>query len=109
MAEAARTGAAETEAVARDKLTEAQSAHTSLKAEIDAISALFQDSDQQIWPPLIDALSVTPGYEAALGAALGDDLQASVDTGAPLHWRELGTDASRAGPAVRRAAACPSS
>jgi chromosome segregation protein len=37
---------------------------------------LFQDSDQQIWPPLIDALSVTPGYEAALGAALGDDLQA---------------------------------
>jgi len=93
-AESARTAAAETEGVAREKLTAAQSAHTSLKAEIDALSALFQDSEQQIWPPLVDALSVTPGYEAALGAALGDDLQASADTGAPLHWRELGTDPS---------------
>jgi chromosome segregation protein len=94
MAEAARTGAAETEAIAREQLTEAQGRHTALKAEIDALSALFRDSDDQLWPPLIDALSVTPGYEAALGAALGDDLQASADTGAPLHWRELGTDAS---------------
>jgi chromosome segregation protein len=93
-AETVRAGAAETEAAAREKLTAAQGTHTSLKAEIDAISALFQDSDQEIWPPLIDALSVTPGYEAALGAALGDDLQASADTGAPLHWRELGTDPS---------------
>jgi chromosome segregation protein len=93
-AEAARAATTETEAAAREKLTSAQSAHTSLKAEIDALSALFQDSDQQIWPPLVDALSVMPGYEAALGAALGDDLQASADSGAPLHWRELGSDPS---------------
>ncbi len=91
-AEAVRGTAAETEAAAREKLTAAQAAHTSLKAEIDALSALFQDSAQEIWPPLVDALSVKPGYEAALGAALGDDLQASADTGAPLHWRELGVD-----------------
>ena len=93
-AESTRAGTAETEAEARERLTAAQSAHTSLKAEIDALSALFRDSDDQLWPPLIDALSVLPGYEAALGAALGDDLQASADTGAPLHWRELETDSA---------------
>ncbi|HEY3148104.1 MAG TPA: chromosome partitioning protein ParA, partial [Dongiaceae bacterium] len=93
-AETARAAATETEGAAREKLTAAQAAHTSLKAEIDALSALFQDSEQQIWPPLVDALSVRPGYEAALGAALGDDLQASADSGAPLHWRELGVDPS---------------
>ena len=93
-AEKARAATTETEAVARDNLTAAQAGHTSLKAEIDALSALFQDSEQQIWPPLVDALSVLPGYEAALGAALGDDLQASADTGAPLHWRELGADSA---------------
>jgi chromosome segregation protein len=96
-AETARAAATETEGAAREKLTGAQAAHTSLKAEIDALSALFQDSEQQIWPPLIDALSVKPGYEAALGAALGDDLQASADSGAPLHWRELGSDPSAPG------------
>ncbi len=93
-AESTRAGTAETEAAARERLTAAQSEHTSLKAEIDALSALFRDSDDQLWPPLIDALSVLPGYEAALGAALGDDLQASADTGAPLHWRELETDSA---------------
>jgi chromosome segregation protein len=29
---------------------------------------------------------VSPGYETALGAALGDDLEASSDPQAPLHW-----------------------
>ncbi len=32
-----------------------------------------------LFPPLIDALSVQSGYEAALAAALGDDLQAPLD------------------------------
>ena len=92
--EAARGAAAETESEAREKLNQAQTAHRGVKAEIDALNAIFVDSDQQIWPPLIDALSVSHGYEAALGAALGDDLQASADTGAPMHWRQLEADPS---------------
>lgn len=35
------------------------------------------------WPPLIDKVTVEPGYEAALGAALGEDLSAPVDQPAP--------------------------
>src|SRR4029079_18428462 len=33
---------------------------------------------------------VRPGYEAALAAALGDDLNAPLDEAAPNHWRDLG-------------------
>ena len=32
---------------------------------------------------------MTQGYETALGAALGDDIDASSDEGAPVHWRGL--------------------
>src|SRR5258708_6675125 len=38
------------------------------------------------WPPVVDAIGVERGYEAALGAALGEDLDASVEESAPAHW-----------------------
>ena len=40
----------------------------------------------------MDALSVTKGYEKALGAALGDDLDAPVDPSAPMHWAGAALD-----------------
>src|SRR5262249_50274497 len=42
-----------------------------------------------LWPSVVNAVTVMPGYEAALGAALGDDLTASADAGAPVHWQNL--------------------
>jgi len=35
---------------------------------------------------VIDQLRVEKGYEAALGAALGDDLEAPVEPSAPMRW-----------------------
>ena len=35
---------------------------------------------------MIDHVSVEKGYEKALGAALGDDLDAPVDPSAPMRW-----------------------
>ena len=35
---------------------------------------------------MIDDLTVEKGYEAALGAALGDDLEAPIDPSAPMRW-----------------------
>ena len=40
-------------------------------------------------PAIVDALKVAPGYETALGAALGDDLDAPVAEEAPVHWRRI--------------------
>src|SRR5262249_51674107 len=44
---------------------------------------------RSLWPPVIDHISVEKGYEKALGAALGDDLDAPVDPSSPMHWSEL--------------------
>ena len=49
---------------------------------------------RNLWPPVIDHVSVDKGYEKALGAALGDDLDAPVDASAPMHWSKVASDAS---------------
>src|SRR5205085_1548734 len=41
---------------------------------------------QKLGPPAIDLLSVDKGYEAALAAALGDDLEVPVDPAASMRW-----------------------
>ena len=41
---------------------------------------------------MVDAISVARGFEAALGAALGDDLEAPLDEAAQAHWSRLAGD-----------------
>lgn len=50
---------------------------------------MVEEASADLFPPLIDAVQVDPGYEAALGVALGDDLSAPADEPAPIHWRTL--------------------
>ena len=40
--------------------------------------------------PVVDDVHVDRGYETALGAALGDDLDSPADVAAPVHWRLTG-------------------
>ncbi len=88
-AEAARGAAEQTETERRVRLQNAQSARDRLLAEENALAGLLEEDDSDLFPPLIDALEVTPGYEKALGAALDDDLTAPIDTAAPVHWNVL--------------------
>ena len=39
--------------------------------------------------PVLDDISVAKGFEVALAAALGDDIEAALDEAAPLHWRDM--------------------
>ena len=97
-AEAGRAAVAEAEAARieaqarieslREPLAAADKEVARLRAEERAITTLL-GSGGGLWPKLIDALSVTPGYEAALAAALGDDLDVPLDEAAPAHWRAL--------------------
>ena len=87
-AEAARVGAGEEAESLRDPLAAADREVARLKAEEKAISTLL-GSDGGLWPKLIDSLKAQPGYEAAVAAALGDDLDAPLDEAAPIHWRTL--------------------
>ena len=60
-----------------------------LKAEAKALSEMLATGVAEGFTPVIDQVHVTPGFEAALGAALGDDLNVPVDASAPIHWRAL--------------------
>ncbi len=100
LAETARTSAAiardaaaaaeQAEAAARAPLEDAEREWQRLSAEAKALGDLLRPEGQDLFPPLVDAVTVRPGYEAALAATLGDDLQAPLDEASPHHWRDLG-------------------
>jgi len=85
-AEAAHVEAREAEARSRGPLAEAERAAQRLETEARTLTKLLGSASGGPWPPVVDALNVARGYEAALGAALGDDLEASTDVAAPTHW-----------------------
>ncbi|MCZ6861143.1 MAG: chromosome segregation protein SMC [Alphaproteobacteria bacterium] len=76
---------------ARTTLMRAEETLAALRAEERGLIALTSN-DEEIADPILGHVSVSKGYEAALGAALGEDLRASGDDSAPLHWRELASD-----------------
>src|SRR6185312_14040251 len=71
-------------------LQKANAKLTKLRAEEAGVAAALKSAAGSLWPPLLDAVNVQPGYEKALGAAFGEDLEASSDRGAPTHWLPLG-------------------
>ena len=81
--------ARETEAAARNRLQEAEAALGKLEAEAAALAGLLQSAPDDSHTPLIERVEVDAGFETALGAALGDDLSASEESEAPLHWAAL--------------------
>ena len=102
-AEAARAEAVDRERALRETLREADAALAGNEAERAALTALLDDPDAGPGRALWDRVTVKPGYEAAVGAAFGDDLQASTDTGAPVYWRTL-AQAGEAAPLLEGAA-----
>jgi len=68
----------------------AESAARELAAEVAALGKIAPP-DAAKFPPVLAAIDVEPGYERALAAALGDDLDASTHAEAPLRW--AGADA----------------
>ncbi|MDW4497315.1 chromosome segregation protein SMC [Sulfitobacter sp. D35] len=77
------------EADARAHLSEAEGEANALRAEAAALAKLVQ-RDTAENGQILDLLSVAPGYEKALGAALADDLRAPrVDAQAASGWVAL--------------------
>lgn len=75
---------------ARAPLGEADKRVQRLETEARTISKLVNGETKNLWPPIIDGVIVAKGYEKALGAALGDDLDAPVDPSAPMRWTSAG-------------------
>lgn len=70
---------------ARPPLADIEAALNRLEGEATILGKMLQ-STSSAWPPISDSLKVAPGYETALGAALGNDLDASAVSDAPVHW-----------------------
>lgn len=98
-AAAARTAlsaARDRENALRAPLAEADRAAQRLDTEIGTLRKLLAPAAGGRWAPVLDAITVARGYEVALAAALGDDLDAATDAAAPTHWLDTGTGAQDA-------------
>jgi chromosome segregation protein len=99
-AEAAHTAARQQLDASRSPLAEAERRVQRLETEAKTLSKVLAVESKNLWPPVMDHISVDKGYEKALGAALGDDLDAPVDATAPMRWQSSGaTDGDPALPA----------
>ena len=81
------------EEIARAEAAAAQKARMALSTlvtERETLSKLVMPASEDGFPPVVDALRVAPGYEAAVVAALGDDLDAPAAEDAPVRWRHIG-------------------
>ncbi|MBX6425142.1 MAG: AAA family ATPase [Variibacter sp.] len=92
-AEAAAHAAEERHAAAREALEAARKPLgaaerriAELETEARTLTKVLQADTPSMWPPALDLITVEKGYEAALGAAFGDDINAPIDPAAPERW-----------------------
>jgi chromosome segregation protein len=85
-AEDERAKAMEAEGTAREAARKSEEQLGRLTAEARALAQLVAQARRGGFAPAIDSVAPDRGYEAALAAALGDDLDASLDKKAPAHW-----------------------
>ncbi|MFO7477781.1 MAG: chromosome segregation protein SMC [Methyloceanibacter sp.] len=88
-AEADEEQARAQEVDARAMASSARLASQELETELATLTKLLAPAHD--WSPIVEEVKVDSGYEQALGAALGDDLDAASDETAPSHWRLTGT------------------
>ncbi len=88
-AEEASETAAVAARTAAEEATKARLTLGTLAAERETLQKLVMPPSASGLPPIVDSVGVSPGYEAALVAALGDDLDAPAAEEAPVRWRAL--------------------
>ena len=84
-AEAKRGDLARAEQEARTTARAAEDRLGRLQTEARGLAQLLVTGKRE-HAPALDKVSAAKGYEAALAAALGDDLDAALDARAPAHW-----------------------
>ncbi|MGQ3355107.1 MAG: chromosome segregation SMC family protein, partial [Phreatobacter sp.] len=85
-AEQAHVAARSQEGEARRPLADAERLVQRIDTEVRTLSKILNVAHASKWPPVLEAISVARGYETALGAALGDDLDAPTASASPQHW-----------------------
>ncbi len=83
-AEAARIDAEAQERACNEQRREVEGERSALEREIAALERML--AQESVENRALDAIRAAPGYEKALAAALGEDLDASLDAGAARAW-----------------------
>ncbi|POF34753.1 chromosome segregation protein SMC [Roseibium marinum] len=78
--------AREREQSARGPLSEAQQMLQGLETEARTLEQVLNVHSEQDHTPVVEQIRVEQGYETALGAALGEDLDASLEEAAAVKW-----------------------
>jgi chromosome segregation protein len=82
--------AREQEAALRPPLNEAKAALAAIETESRTLARLLNAATGGLFPAVLEQIKVRRGFETALGAALGEDLDVPLDRSAPVHWGEPG-------------------
>ncbi|HEX5999129.1 MAG TPA: AAA family ATPase [Hyphomicrobiaceae bacterium] len=83
--ETAQAAAAQAKA-SSDAAAQASLAAGQIKTEMETLSKLLKPADESGIPPVLDQVKVASGFELALAAAIGDDLDVPVATEGPARW-----------------------
>ena len=84
--ELATENAREAENKERPLVADCRDRLNGLTTEARTLEQLLNSSNSAEFPPVVDEITVKEGFEVALGAALGDDLEGSLKEGAPIFW-----------------------
>jgi len=90
-AEKTLEAARETAAAARDGAREAEGEAAALEREAESLERFLAAGDNE--DQALDHVAAETGYEQALAAALGEDLEAGLSPGAARRWTVTGADA----------------
>ncbi|KQV01180.1 chromosome segregation protein SMC [Mesorhizobium sp. Root102] len=79
-----------TESAARPPLQDARAELARIETEARTLAKILNAASGDLFPAVLEQISVDRGFETALGAALGEDLDVPLDRSAPVHWGESG-------------------
>ena len=85
-AERAVSDARQAETASRAPLQEAKAELAGIETEARTLAKIINAASGDLFPAVLEQIGVERGFETALGAALGDDLEAALDRAAPVHW-----------------------
>jgi len=77
------------ENAARSPLQEARAELARIETEARTLAKILNAASGDLFPAVLEQISVERGFETALGAALGEDLDAALDRAAPVHWGDI--------------------
>ncbi|MBZ9674133.1 chromosome segregation protein SMC [Mesorhizobium sp. ES1-1] len=77
------------ESAARPPLQDAKAELARIETEARTLAKILNAGGGDLFPSVLEQISVERGFETALGAALGEDLDVPLDRSAPAHWGEI--------------------